>query len=120
MSVAGFVKRAIVGVVGLTLLIGFALTSMYHYVDRNPEAQERLELSAKRAELSANDDDGFWTKVGLLFAAWWDSDDLIADAREEKAERDKSVAERKQRDAASGFERGDTYYSNDDYYGRRN
>lgn len=120
MSIVGFIKRAIVALIGLVMLGAFALTALYQYIDNSPEAQERLEISAKRAELSVNEDDGFFTRVGLLIAVWWNSDELVADAREDKAAEERARAERKKQREAEAFEQGDSYYSNGDYYGSGN
>lgn len=118
MSFAGFLKRAIVAVVGLVIVFVFALTALYQYIDKSPDAQERLELSAKRAELSISEDDGFLTKLGVLIAVWWNSDELVADAREDKELAEKEEAERRKDAEAERFERDESSYSGD-YYGSR-
>lgn len=117
MSISGFLKRAIVAVVGLVIVFVFALTALYQYIDKSPDAQERLELSAKRAELSISEDDGFLTKLGVLIAVWWNSDELVADAREDKELAEQEQAERRKEAEAARF-RDDTADSNDDYYAR--
>lgn len=118
MSAAGCLKRTVVALIGLFFAVGFLLTALYRYVDKSPEAQERLELSAQRAELSINEDDSFLTKLGVLFAVWWNSDELVADARQEKEIEEKNAAQRRKEANAARFRDQDSHSgANDDYYG---
>ena len=110
------IKRVFQVLVFIVLLGGVSLTGLYNYVDTNPEVQERLKLSALDAETRVDRDAGFFEKLGALAAAWWDSDELVADAQQDKALRKESQKKREERERDNRF--NDTQYSeNDDYYG---
>jgi hypothetical protein len=115
MTVATLIKRTIVVMIGLVMVVAAALTGLYHYVDRSPAAQERLELSAKSIEHEVEDDTPVLTTISLLIAAWWDSDKLVEEAHREKAETARQQADRKREEEARRF--NDSQYDyNSDYY----
>jgi hypothetical protein len=114
-TAASLIKRTIVAMIALVMLVVFALTGLYHYVDRSPEAQQRLELSAKSIEGEIDEETGFMTTLSLLVAAWWDSDKLVDEAKREKSETAKAKAEHKRDEEARRF--NDSQYNPDsDYY----
>ena len=112
MSLGALFKRTIAVLIGLVLIGTFALTAVYQYIDNSPDAQERMKLSVERAEISIDEDDGLLTRLGALIAAWWDSDKLVAEARDEEREEAKAKA-RRERDRFMD----ETQNYNDDYYG---
>lgn len=115
MTVASFIKRTIVALIALVMLTVFALTGLYTYVDKSPEAQKRLELSAKSIEGEVDEDTGILTTLSLLVAAWWESDDLVEEDKRTKAEFAKSRADQKREDEARRFNESQ-YDSSSDYY----
>jgi hypothetical protein len=98
------------------VMAGSALTS---YVDKNPAVQERIELSAKDAETRVDEDAPFMEKVGALISSWWESDELIADAQQEKTLEAESKKKQKQREREHRFN-DSQYHENDDYYASSN
>ncbi|MFM5950089.1 MAG: hypothetical protein ACKOPM_12840 [Novosphingobium sp.] len=115
MTVATLIKRTIVVIIGLAIVVAAALTALYHYIDRSPAAQERLELSAKSIEGEVEDDTPVLTTISLLIAAWWESDKLVEEAKRDKAETARYQADRKREEEARRFN-DSQYDSGSDYY----
>jgi hypothetical protein len=110
------VKRVFQVLVCIVLLGGISLTGLYNYIDTNEEVQARLKLSVEDAEMRVDRDAGFWEKAGALISSWWDSDELVAEAQQDKDLRDHSKKQQEERERERRF--NDSQYSeNDDYYG---
>jgi uncharacterized membrane protein len=115
MTAASLIKRTIVAMIALVMFVVFALTGLYLYIDKSPEAQQRLELSAKSIEHEVEDDTPILTTLSLLIAAWWESDELIDEAKRDKAETAKAKADRKRDEEVRRFN-DSQYDSSSDYY----
>jgi hypothetical protein len=114
-----FIKRLFQAAGCLVVAVVMAGSALTAYVDKNPEAQERIKLSALDAEMRVDEDSTFFEKVGALISSWWNSDELVADAEQDKALRAESKKRREERERDNRF--NDTQYSeNDDYYGSSN
>lgn len=98
------------------VMAGSALTS---YVDSSPEVQERLKLSVEDAETRVDEEDSFWTKMSALISSWWESDELVAEAEQDKALAAESKKKREESERERRFNESQ-YSSNDDYYGSSN
>lgn len=99
----------------LFLLFVFGIGGIGAYLDHNPETKERLEISERMASREVDRDAGFFARAGAWVSAWWVADELVADAREEKALAEKERAERRKEAQSRSF--NDSQYSyNDDYY----
>lgn len=115
MTAITLIKRTFVVIVALVMLGFFALAGVTTYYENSPEARERLELSAKSIEDEVDEDTGFWTTLSMLVAAWWDSDELVDEAKREKSEEARSRADRKRDEEARRFN-DSQYDSGSDYY----
>jgi hypothetical protein len=117
-SVGTLIKRSFQGL-GCLVLLGIVLLSgagsISSYYENNPEAQKRLEVSAKDAELRVDEDAPFWTKVGVLITSWWHSDELIAEAQTEKALEEQIKAKNRAEEESHRFNNGYDS-SGSDYY----
>ena len=113
------IKRVFQVLVCIVLLGGFALTGLYNYVDTNEEVQARLKLSVEDAETRVDREAGFLEKAGALIASWWDSDELVAEAQQDKALHEESRKKQEKRESEQRFN-DSQYSSNDDYYGASN
>jgi len=101
---------------GCLIVLGVAaIGGISSYVERNPETKERLEISERVASDRIDHDAGFFTKVGALISAWWESDDLVEEVRTEKAEAEQDKAARRKEAEARRFN-DSSYNSEDDYY----
>lgn len=107
-----FIKRIFQAAGCLIIAAAMAWGALVSYVDKNPEAQERIELSAKHAELQVDEESTFFEKVSALISSWWNSDELVA----EEALSKESEKRRKDRDRERRFNEGHNSES-DDYYG---
>lgn len=116
MAIGTVIKRTLQVLIGLFLLGGFAISALSSYVENSPEAQERLKVSVEAAEYRVDEDAGFLAKLGTLISAWWESDELLAEAKTEKALEQQAKAQRKKEEADRRFNET-SYSSNDDYYG---
>ncbi len=118
------IKRVFQALVCIVLLGGFSLTALYNYIDTNAEVQARLKLSVEDAETRVDDDAGFLEKASALIASWWDSDELVADAQQDKDLSEQSKKRQEQREREHRFndsQYNDTQSSeNNDYYGAPN
>ena len=115
MSVAGIFKRIIVGLI-LLVVAGVALLSAtYTYIDNSPEAQERLKVSVEDVEDRVDEDASVMTKLSALAASWWNSDDLVAEAQDDKARTLKAEAAQRKKEEEHRFNDSRTGYD-DDYY----
>lgn len=111
-----FIKRTIQAVVLLIVAVVMAGSAFVSYVEKDPDARARAEVIGRDAEMRVDEDSTFLEKVSALIASWWDSDELIAEAEQDKAleaESKKKAAER-EREAAFNDSQ---HSSNDDYYG---
>lgn len=114
-----FIKR-IFQVAGCLIIAAvMAWGALVSYVDKSPEAQERIELSVKDAEMRVDEDASFMEKVGALISSWWNSDELVAEEAQDKALSAESKKKREQRERERRFNEGQNSES-DDYYGSSN
>lgn len=119
MTIVTILKRTFAILFGLFLLGGFALSSLSGYFQNSPDAQERLKVSVEAAEYRVEKDAGFFTKLGTLVSAWWESDELVAEAKsEKKTEQQAKDQYKKDKEARrfneSGFNSSDDYYAPSD------
>jgi hypothetical protein len=111
-----FIKRIFQAAGCLVVAVVMSGSALTAYIDKNPAAQERIELSAKDAEMHVDEDSTFFEKVGALISSWWNSDELIAEASQDKALSAESKKKRDQREREQRF--NESHYSeSDDYYG---
>lgn len=116
MTIGTVIKRGFQALGCLWLLGVVVLGGTSAYFENNKEAQKRLEVSAEDAMLRVDEDAPFWTKVGVLVTSWWNSDELIEEAANDKALEAKATAKRKEDEESRRF--NDSHYnSSDDYYG---
>jgi hypothetical protein len=116
MGIFTFIKRIFQAAGCLIIAAVMASSALTAYIDKNPAAQERIELSAKDAEMRVDEDSTFLEKVGALISSWWNSDELIAEEAQDKALQAESKKKREEREREQRFnETRDS--SNDDYYG---
>lgn len=115
MTAATLVKRLIVIVIMLVMLGFFALAGVTTYYQNSPEARERLELSVKSIEDQVDEETGFWSTLSMLVAAWWESDELVEEAKREKSSEAKASADRRREEEASRFN-DSQYDASSDYY----
>lgn len=111
-----FIKRIFQAAGCLVVAVVMSGSALTAYIDKNPEAQERVKLSVMDAEMRVDRDSTFFEKVGALIASWWDSDELVAEAQQDKALRAESKKAREERERERRFNDGHSYDS-DDYYG---
>lgn len=111
-----FIKRIFQAAGCLIIAAAMAWGALVSYVDKNPEAQERIELSAKHAELQVDEKSTFFEKVSALISSWWNSDELVAEEAQDEALSKESEKRRKERDRERRFNEGHNSES-DDYYG---
>jgi hypothetical protein len=110
------IKRVFQVLAFIVLLGGVSLTGLYNYIDTNEEVQARLKLSVEDAEMRVDEDAGFFEKLGALIASWWDSDELVAEAEQDKASSEHSKKQREERERERRFN-DSQYREGDDYYG---
>lgn len=115
MQAITFIKRSIQIVAGLILLAMFGFGFLTTWFQHNPPSADRLEAIERSAEGRVNEDDSFLTKVGVLVTAWWESDEVMKDVKEEKAMEASAKAERRKAEESRRF--NDPSYDYDsDYY----
>lgn len=111
-----FIKR-IFQAAGCLIVAGvMAGSALVSYVEKNPAAQERIELSAKHAEMQVDEESTFFEKVSALISSWWNSDELVAEEAQDKALSTESKTKREERERERRFNEGHSSES-DDYYG---
>ncbi len=111
-----FIKRMFQAAGCLVVLAVMSVSALTAYVDKNPAAQERIELSAKDAEMRVDEDSTFFEKVEALISSWWNSDELIAEQAQDKALSAESKKKQEQRERERRFNEGYSSES-DNYYG---
>ena len=111
-----FIKRMFQAAGCLIVTGVMAGSALVSYVEKNPAAQERLELSAKHAELQVDEESTFFEKVSALISSWWNSDELVAEEAQDEALSKESEKRRKDRDRERRFNEGRSN-EGDDYYG---
>ena len=116
MTIGNVIKRSFQALGCLWLLGVIVLGGVSAYMENNKEAQARLEISAKDAEFRVDEDAPFLTKVGVLVTSWWNSDELIEEAKTEKALDQQAEAKSKADEESRRFN-DSSYNSSDDYYG---
>ncbi len=110
------IKRLFQVLACLALLGGFSLTALYNYINTNAEVQARLKLSVEDAETKVDKEAGFLEKTTALAVSWWESDELVAEAQQDKVLRDDSKKKQAERERDRAFNENQ-HSSNDDYYG---
>lgn len=111
-----FIKRLFQTAGCLVVVVVMAGSAVTAYIDKNPEAQERVKLSVMDAEMRVDEESTFFERLGALIASWWDSDELVADAKQDKELREESKKQRAERERERRF--NESHYSDsDDYYG---
>ncbi|MBP6363471.1 MAG: hypothetical protein KA233_12575 [Novosphingobium sp.] len=111
-----FIKNTIRAAGCLIIFAVMAGGSLVSYVESNPDRSGRMAAIGWEAEQRVDRDAGFIEKVGALISAWWDSDELVAEAQQDKALEEESKEKREARERERRFN-DSQYREGDDYYG---
>ncbi|MFM5922915.1 MAG: hypothetical protein ACKOPG_01845 [Novosphingobium sp.] len=114
-SAITLIKRGFQAMGCLVLLSIAALGGVSSYFDKHPEAQERLEVSARLAEPDSEMEAGLFTQVKAIVSHWWEAGEVVADQRAAKALAEKDRAEQRKEEQSRRFN-DSSYNSGDDYY----
>jgi hypothetical protein len=119
MGIITIIKRTFQAAGCLIIAGVMAVSGLASYVEANPVANDRMEVIEREAKQRVDEDAGFFEKVGAIIAAWWDADELVAEAEQDKALNAHSKKKQEERERDRRF--NDSQYSeSDDYYGSTN
>lgn len=115
MGAITLIKRTVLALIGLGVLVVISISFLAAWFQSNPPDPDRIEAMERAAKHRVDEDSGVMEKIAVLVSTWWESDDLVAEAKQEKADRER---EREADRRAEEERRFNTpqYYGNDDYY----
>lgn len=119
MGIFTIIKRMFQAAGCLIIVIVMAGSSLIFYVESNPEPSERMEAIGQEVDDRVDSDAGFLERLGALISAWWDSDELVAEAQQDKALQEESKTRREENERERRFN-DSQYSSDDDHYGSSN
>lgn len=112
MSAVAIIKRLVAAMIVLAVLGGIALAVLFHRINANPETEKKAVIILEHLEKTFSEEDGTFTRIGALIAAWWNSDEILAEAH-----REAKYTEMREKERVANSFADDSYSDANDYYG---